>query len=58
MQNAATGLNAGKLVGLVFLILFFRRLPAMLLFKPVINELATWREAVFVGALLAIAPPI
>ena len=49
MQNAATGLNAGKLVALVFLILLFRRLPAMLLFKPLINELATWREAVFVG---------
>ena len=50
MQNAATGLNAGKLVALVFLILLFRRLPAMLLFKPLINELATWREACFVGA--------
>ena len=52
MQDAATGLNAGKLVALVVLILVFRRLPAVLIFKPLITELETWREAAFTGACL------
>ncbi|KAF2825795.1 hypothetical protein CC86DRAFT_394649 [Ophiobolus disseminans] len=43
------GLTPWRLVVLGLLVLFFRRLPIMLLLKPVIPDIKTWREASFAG---------
>lgn len=43
------GLTPWRLVVLGILVLFFRRLPIMLILKPVIPDLKTWREASFAG---------
>ncbi|KAF1847025.1 uncharacterized protein K460DRAFT_51881 [Cucurbitaria berberidis CBS 394.84] len=43
------GLSPWRLVVLGLLVLFFRRLPIMLLLKPVIPDIKTWREASFAG---------
>ena len=43
------GLTPWRLVVLGILVLFFRRIPVMLMLKPVIPDLKTWREASFAG---------
>jgi len=43
------GLTAWRLVVVAILVLLFRRLPIMLILKPVIPDLKTWREASFAG---------
>ena len=43
------GLSPWRLVVLGILVLFFRRLPIMLMLKPVIPDIKTWREAMFAG---------
>ena len=39
----------GKLVGLLALILLFRRIPIVLALKPFIPDIKTWNEALFCG---------
>ncbi|KAF1933261.1 uncharacterized protein M421DRAFT_51473 [Didymella exigua CBS 183.55] len=43
------GLSPWRLVVLGLLVLFFRRIPIMLMLKPVIPDIKTWREASFAG---------
>ncbi|KAF1937925.1 Na+/H+ antiporter-like protein Nha1 [Clathrospora elynae] len=43
------GLSPWRLVVLGLLVLFFRRIPIMLMLKPVIPDITTWREASFAG---------
>jgi NhaP-type Na+/H+ or K+/H+ antiporter len=43
------GITPWRLVVLGILVLFFRRIPVMLMLKPVIPDLKTWREASFAG---------
>lgn len=43
------GLVPWRLVVISILVIFFRRLPAMLLLKPLIPDVKTWREALFAG---------
>ena len=38
-----------KLVVIALLVLFFRRIPIMLMLKPFIPDIKTWREALFAG---------
>ncbi|KAG0168693.1 hypothetical protein DFQ28_000847 [Apophysomyces sp. BC1034] len=47
--NSALGLSPGRLVGIAILILFFRRLPIVILLKPVMPAMKTYREALFSG---------
>ncbi|KAL2826602.1 alkali metal cation/H+ antiporter Nha1 C terminus-domain-containing protein [Aspergillus cavernicola] len=48
-NNADIGLSAWKLVVITILVIFFRRIPIMLLLKPIIPDVKTWREALFAG---------
>ncbi|KAK6852105.1 sodium/hydrogen antiporter [Apiospora arundinis] len=48
-NNVEMGLSAGKLVAISILVIFFRRIPVMLLLKPFIPDVKTWREALFAG---------
>ncbi|KAH6681124.1 Na+/H+ antiporter 2 [Plectosphaerella plurivora] len=49
-QSAATGITYGRLVGLGFLVLLFRRIPAiMITYKFMPHSIRNWREALFVG---------
>ncbi|EFR04712.1 hypothetical protein MGYG_07720 [Nannizzia gypsea CBS 118893] len=43
------GLVPWRLVILAILVICFRRIPAMLLMKPLIPDIKTWREALFAG---------
>ena len=43
------GLDAWRLVVIALLVLFFRRIPIMLMLKPIIPDIKTWREALFCG---------
>jgi len=43
------GLSAWKLVVIALLVIFFRRIPIMLMLKPIIPDMKTWREALFAG---------
>ncbi len=43
------GLTPWRLVVLGLLVLFFRRIPIMLMLKPIIPDIKTWREATFAG---------
>ena len=38
-----------KLVVIALLVLFFRRIPIMMILKPFIPDIKTWREALFAG---------
>lgn len=42
-------LPAWRLVVIALLVIFFRRIPIMLILKPVIPDVKTWREALFAG---------
>jgi NhaP-type Na+/H+ or K+/H+ antiporter len=48
-NNADYGTVPWKLVVVGVLVILFRRIPIMLLFKPIIKDLKTWREALFAG---------
>lgn len=48
-QPELLGTSPWRLVVLGLLVLFFRRLPIMLMLKPVIPDIKTWREASFAG---------
>jgi len=43
------GTSPWRLVVVGLLVLFFRRIPIMLVLKPVIPDVKTWREALFAG---------
>lgn len=43
------GLDVWRLVVIALLVVFFRRIPAMMLLKPLIPDVKTWREALFAG---------
>jgi Na(+)/H(+) antiporter len=43
------GLTPWRLVVIAILVIFFRRIPIMLLLKPIIPDIKTWREALFAG---------
>ncbi|KAF7724950.1 hypothetical protein EC973_000531 [Apophysomyces ossiformis] len=47
--NSALGLSPGRLMGIAILILLFRRLPIVILLKPVMPAMKTYREALFSG---------
>ncbi|KAL3467715.1 alkali metal cation/H+ antiporter Nha1 C terminus-domain-containing protein [Aspergillus heterothallicus] len=48
-NNADLGLSAWRLVVIALLVIFFRRIPIMLILKPIIPDVKTWREALFAG---------
>lgn len=48
-NHADIGLRAWKLVLLAIIVLVVRRLPIMLLIKPIVPDIKTWREALFCG---------
>ncbi|GES66523.1 Na+/H+ antiporter Nha1 [Aspergillus terreus] len=48
-NNAEIGLTPWRLVVIALLVIFFRRIPIMLLCKPLIPDMKTWREALFAG---------
>jgi NhaP-type Na+/H+ or K+/H+ antiporter len=48
-NSESIGLSPWRLVVLGILVLFFRRIPIMLMLKPVIPDIKTWREACFAG---------
>ena len=43
------GLTPWKLVVIALFVIFFRRIPVMLMLKPLIPDIKTWREALFAG---------
>ncbi|KAL1857764.1 Na+/H+ antiporter [Paecilomyces lecythidis] len=43
------GVVPWRLVVIAILVIFFRRIPAMLMLKPIIPDIKTWREALFAG---------
>jgi NhaP-type Na+/H+ or K+/H+ antiporter len=48
-NNGYYGMYAWKLVVLGILVVLFRRIPIMILLKPIIPDIKTWREALFAG---------
>ena len=48
-NNAAIGLNVWRLVILAFVIIFLRRIPAVVALKPFTPDVKSWREALFCG---------
>jgi Na(+)/H(+) antiporter len=48
-NSPALGLTPWRLVVIALLVIFFRRIPIMLLLKPIIPDVKTWREALFAG---------
>lgn len=48
-NNADIGLNVWRLIVLAFVIIFLRRLPAVIALKPITPDVKTWREALFCG---------
>ncbi|KAN0067370.1 Alkali metal cation/H+ antiporter Nha1 C terminus domain containing protein [Elaphomyces granulatus] len=43
------GLYSWRLVVLAILVILFRRIPIVLMLKPIIPDIKTWREALFAG---------
>ncbi|POS88196.1 Cytochrome P450 [Erysiphe pulchra] len=43
------GITLWRLVVVALFVILFRRIPAMMLFKPFIPDIRTWREALFAG---------
>ena len=43
------GLTPWRLVVIALFVIFFRRIPVMLMLKPLIPDIKTWREALFAG---------
>lgn len=48
-NDASIGLNVWRLVILAVVIIFLRRIPAVLALKPFTPDIKTWREALFCG---------
>lgn len=48
-NNSAIGLDVWRLIVLAVVIVFLRRLPAVLAFKPFTPDIKSWREAMFCG---------
>ncbi|KAF2396867.1 hypothetical protein EJ06DRAFT_174476 [Trichodelitschia bisporula] len=48
-SSAVIGTSAWRLVVLAIFVLLFRRIPIMMMLKPVIPDIKTWREALFAG---------
>lgn len=48
-NDAAIGLTAWRLTALAVAVILFRRIPIMMVLKPVIPDIKTWREALFAG---------
>ncbi|KAK6381417.1 Na+/H+ antiporter [Exophiala oligosperma] len=48
-NSPAHGLVPWRLVVIAIFVIFFRRIPAMMLLKPLIPDVKTWREALFAG---------
>ncbi|KAL8750682.1 MAG: hypothetical protein Q9184_006336, partial [Pyrenodesmia sp. 2 TL-2023] len=48
-NNTSIGLTPWRLVVISILVLFFRRIPIMLLLKQFVPDIKTWREALFAG---------
>ncbi|KAL1890261.1 Na+/H+ antiporter [Ceratocystis pirilliformis] len=48
-NDSAIGLSAWRLVVIAILVILFRRIPIMLMMKPFIPDIKTWREALFAG---------
>ncbi|KAM0279211.1 hypothetical protein ACHAQH_004756 [Verticillium albo-atrum] len=49
-ENPSTGITYGRLFGLGFLVLLFRRIPAiMITYKLMPHSIRNWKEALFVG---------
>lgn len=48
-NNIDMGLSAWRLAVLAIFVILFRRIPIMMLLKPVIPDIKTWREALFAG---------
>jgi Na(+)/H(+) antiporter len=49
MYNNTPGLSAWRLSVMSIFVILFRRIPIMLLLKPIIPDVKTWREALFAG---------
>lgn len=48
-NNADWGISPWRLVVISLLVILFRRIPIMVMLKPVIPDIKTWREALFAG---------
>lgn len=48
-NSAALGISPWRLVVVGLMVIFFRRIPIMLVLKPIIPDIKTWREAFFAG---------
>ncbi|KAL9104847.1 MAG: hypothetical protein Q9163_000233 [Psora crenata] len=48
-NNPVIGLTPWRLVVVSILVIFFRRIPIMMVLKPFIPDIKTWREALFAG---------
>ena len=48
-NNGFEGLYVWRLVVIAILIILFRRIPVILALKPLIPDIKTWREALFIG---------
>jgi len=48
-NNHDLGLDVWRLIILAIVVIFLRRVPAVLALKPFIPDVKTWREALFVG---------
>lgn len=48
-NNAEIGCNVWRLIILSIVVIFLRRIPAVMILTPVIPDIKSWREALFVG---------
>jgi len=48
-NNGAIGCNVWRLIILAFVVIFLRRIPAVLAMRRFIPDIKSWREALFVG---------
>jgi Na(+)/H(+) antiporter len=48
-NNPAIGTTPWRLVVIAIFVILFRRIPIMMLLKPLIPDIKTWREALFAG---------
>ncbi|KAI5965634.1 CNH1 [Candida pseudojiufengensis] len=48
-NNIKIGLNVWRLIILALVIIFLRRVPAVVILKPITPDVKTWREAFFCG---------
>lgn len=48
-NSGVEGLKAWRLVVIAIFVLFFRRIPIMMLLRPIIPDVKNWREGLFAG---------